>query len=322
MTRVTPSVVLAGTVLLFLGCQRPASSAAEGGPAPSPPREAPTLEELRNTAYGGLEVPGGTVTLADGEWEGEPYEEGAASRPRVSLVRDLRVVGDLDGDGADEAVVALAESSGGTGTLVHLAVVARTDEGLENVATTLLGDRVQLRGMRIEEGRLLVDVLRAGPDDPACCPGDLATLGYTLAAGDLEPFDPETPGARLSLETLGEAEWVLRSWAWDEPAPAEPEVTLQYLEGRFAGRSGCNRYFAPVKETGQTPGAIEVGPAAGTRMACPDPAGAIETRFLQQLEGVNAMGFRAGQLMLSYTSDESRGVMLFDSRSTPGSRGR
>ena len=95
-------------------------------------------------------------------------------------------------------------------------------------------------------------------------------------------------------------------------------MTLQYVEGRFAGHSGCNRYFASVKETGQTPGAIEVGPGAGTRMACPDPAGAVETRFLQQLEGVHVMGFSAGQLMLSYTRDGAGGVMLFDRREPGG----
>jgi heat shock protein HslJ len=52
----------------------------------------------------------------------------------------------------------------------------------------------------------------------------------------------------------------------------------------------------------------------GTRMACPDPAGAVETRFLQQLEGVNNLGFLAGQLMLSYEKDGAGGVMLFDGR--------
>jgi heat shock protein HslJ len=295
---------------LLGGCQTPAGNETAAAPAAT----APTLAELRNATYQGFEEPSGPVTLADGLWEGEPYEPGGASRPSVSFVRDFHVLGDLNGDGVDEAVVLLAQSAGGTGTLVHLGVVGRKGGTLENLATTLIGDRAQIRGVRVEGGRLLVDVLQAGAEDPACCPGELATLGFTLSAKGLEPFESGIASTRLSLATIGETEWVLRSWAWDEVAPGEPEVTLQLMEDRFAGSSGCNRYFAPVKEIGDPAGALEVGPGAGTRMACPDPAGAIEVRFLQQLEGVHSVGFAAGQLMLSYETDGGGGVMLFDGR--------
>jgi heat shock protein HslJ len=315
MTRFAPLSLLPILVLL-VGCQPPA------GEEPAPVDEAstpgpPTLEELRNAAYRVLEEPDGPITLVDGRWEGEPYEAGGASRPEVTLVGDFHVLGDLDGDGTDEAVVLLAESSGGSGTRSHLAVVARRGSGLENVGTTPLGDRVQLRAARIEGGRLVVDVVRAGPDDPACCPGELATQGLTLTADGLKPFDAATPQARLSLETVAGVEWVLRAWTFDEPAPDEPEITLRYLEGRFAGRSACNRYFAPVEE-GELPGAIEVGLGAGTMMACPDPEGAMEARFLKLLGRVNRYGFTAGQLMLSYEADGGRGVLLFDGREAPG----
>lgn len=313
MTRAAQPVALLGALLLLTACQGPGSDAASA-PAPNPPPGAPTLGELENATYEGFDGGAGAVTLVNGEWEGEPWEEGSASRPRVSLLRDLHVVGDLDGDGVEEAVVLLAESSGGTGTFVHLAVVARAGDGLATPVTTLLGDRVQLRGMRIEDGRLLVDVLRAGPDDAACCPGELATVGFTLAVSGLQPFEPGTPPGRLSLDTLGGAEWVLHFWAWDEEAPGEPEVTLQYEEGRFAGSSGCNRYFASVTETGEAPGEIEVGPVAGTRMACPDPAGAVEMRFLRQLEGARTMGFQEGRLRLVYEKDGAVDAMLFDRR--------
>jgi heat shock protein HslJ len=107
---------------------------------------------------------------------------------------------------------------------------------------------------------------------------------------------------------------VLRSWDWDEAAPPEPEITLQYVEGRFAGQSACNRYFAPVKEKGDVPGALEVGLGAGTMMACPDPAGAMESRFLKQLGGVSSFGFVAGQLSFMYAVDDVVGVMLFEGR--------
>lgn len=303
-------------LVLLVGCQ---PQAGDGPPPPdetasAPTAGPPTLEELKNATYQGFEEPDGPVTLVDGKWEGEPYEEGGATVPTVSLIRDFHVLVDLDGDGEDEAVVLIEEAPGGTGRFVHVAVVARQGDGLENVATALLGDRPQIRGVRVEGGRLLVDVLRAGPEDASCCPGELATQGFAFESGRLEPVEIETKPTRLSLHAIAATEWVLRSWSWDEPAPAEPEVTLQYVEGRFAGSSGCNRFSAPAKDAGTAPGDVEVGLGIGTRMACPDPAGAIETRFMTQLAGVNRFGFMAGQLMLIYEADDGGGVMLFDGR--------
>ncbi len=303
-------------MLALLGCQPQSGESPQpaDGRVAAPTAGPPTLEELKNATYRGFEEPAGPVTLVDGKWEGEPYQEGGATLPTVSFIRDFHVLGDLDGDGVDEAVVLIEEAPGGTGRFVHVALVARQGDELENVATTLLGDRVLVRGVRIEGGRMLVDVLRAGPEDASCCPGELATLGFAFEAGRLEPVEIEAEPTRFSLHAIAGTEWVLRSWTWDEAAPAEPEVTLQYVEGRFTGSSGCNRYSAPAKEAGTAPGDVEVGLGIGTRMACPDPAGAIESRFLKQLEGVNRLGFMAGQLMLSYEKDEASGVMLFDGR--------
>ncbi len=69
--------------------------------------QAPTLKELKNASYSGIEGLKGSVKLVDGRWTGRPYGKGSASRPVVSLVGDLRVIGDLDNDGTDDAVVLL-----------------------------------------------------------------------------------------------------------------------------------------------------------------------------------------------------------------------
>ena len=125
--------------------------------------QAPTLKEIKNASYSGIEGLKGSVKLVDGRWKGRPYKQGSASRPVVSLVGDLRVIGDLDGDGTGDAVVLLNYAPGGTGQLLHLAVVARKKGKIQNVATTLIGDRVQIRDVRIEQKRIFVDVVQAGP---------------------------------------------------------------------------------------------------------------------------------------------------------------
>jgi heat shock protein HslJ len=314
-TRKAP-VVIALLAILAWGSGAPSdrgagSVAAADQAAGSEP---PTLEELRNATYEGLEAPGGACSLVDGIWEGEPYVEHGSSRARVIFAGDLRLLGDLDGDGADEAVVVLAESTGGSGVVSYLAAVARGDDGgVDNIATVALGDRVQIRQARIQGGRVVVDAVRAGPEDAACCPGELVRWGWTLTDTGFEQVVSETTG-RLSLEALAGSEWVLRRFDLDEPAPAEPEVTLRYQDGRLDGTSGCNRYAAPVTP-GDMPGDISVGVTMGTRMACPEPAASVEDRFLAQFGDVSTFGFMLGELALTYRTDDHIGVMLLEPRS-------
>lgn len=271
----------------------------------------PLLDELKNMTYRGFEDPSVPVALVDGRWEGMPYVEGGASRPTVNLLQDIVMTGDLDGDGRDEAVVFLNVATGGSGQLLHLAVVARKDGRLDNVATEFIGDRIQIRDARLKDSEIILDVVRTGPKDVACCPGEVASLGWTLSPdGTLNPAKASGAAGRLTLETIGGTQWVLRSWQRHESAPSAPEVTLAYQDGRFAGRSGCNRYSAPVR-TGDMPGDVVVGPAGTTKMACPGPAMAVEMRFLKQLAGVTKFGFMAGRLMLSYEADGILEVMLF-----------
>lgn len=288
-------------------------SAPLGTAAAAADSAAPTLDELRNATYRGLEGAPPEVTLRDGRWEGEPWQPGAATRPRVSLLGELLLAGDLDGDGADEAVVLLDSVPGGTGRFLHLAVMARQAGQLSNIATAMVGDRVQVRAARIENQRIVLDVVQAGPGDAACCPGELASYSWKLVTtGALERAVPVLQG-RLSLAALEGREWVLRAWRHDEPAPAQPEVTLQLRDGKLGGHSGCNRYFASVQEGG-APGDISLGPVGATRMACPDAEAAVEERFLRQLGSVGKFGFVLGRLALTYRTDGGVAAMLFEPR--------
>jgi heat shock protein HslJ len=283
---------------------------------PSEPTKAATraltLKELKNASYSGIEGLKGPFKLVDGKWRGRPYKKGSASRPVVTLVGDLRVMGDLDGDGIEDAVVLLNYAPGGTGQLLYLAVMARKKGKIENIATALIGDRVQIRDVRIEQNRILVDAVQAGPKDAMCCPGEVITRAWILEpGGKLNPSASGTRPERLTLETIGNTEWALRSWDLKEPAPKQPIVTLIFKDGRFAGSSGCNNYFAPAKE-GTMPGDVEVGPVGTTRKSCPDNEMAVERRFLDQLARVKKFSFLATQLALSW---EKQGVwksMLFD----------
>jgi hypothetical protein len=133
----------------------------------------PTLDEVSNATVVGLfDDP---VTLSNGRWEGEPYVVGGASRPTASVIADLSVTGDLDGDGIGERVAFLWSATGGSGTRNYIAVFINTGESVSNRSTMLIGDRVKLREARVAEGRIEVDVVEHGPDDAMCCPSVNAT---------------------------------------------------------------------------------------------------------------------------------------------------
>jgi heat shock protein HslJ len=231
----------------------------------------------------------------------------------VTFVGDFRLTGDLDGNGAEEAVVLLAANTGGSGEIAYLAIVSRLAGRVTNLATAAIGDRVQVRDARIDGRRIVLDVVQAGDGDAACCPGDVVTRSWELQAGGLKEGVPVKTG-RLSIDALAGTEWVLRSWGRDEPAPASPEVTAKFDGLRLAGSAGCNNYFAQLA-AGDAPGDLEVGSPGATRKMCPEAEMAVETRFLEQLAGVTQIRFVAGQLALPYTKqDKSNGVMLFDRR--------
>lgn len=274
---------------------------ARGGAAPAPPTGPPTAEELGAAAYTGFESTAQPVRLANGLWEGPPFVEGGASRPTVTLLRGSRVTGDVDGDGADEAIVLLAESAGGSGTLLHVAVVDRVGSEPINTATRVLGDRVQVRELAVEDGGLRLDVVRAGPGDPACCPGELATYRWGAARPGLVDREPDEVTGRLSLATLADQHWRLRRFDRDTPVADAVEVTLRFEDGRLQGSAGCNLYSAAAVDRTEGPaGGIVIGPPVSERRTCDAQTMTVEERYLHLLAGTVKFSFGAGRLLFHY----------------------
>jgi heat shock protein HslJ len=289
------------------------SPARTARPATSHPDLAPSPSELAQGTYTGIPGLPDSVTLVDGRWEGAPLVAGGAAAPALQLVPSFRLLGDLDQDGDEEAVVLLAQSSGGSGDILYLAVVDRRGGSIRQIAAAPLGDRVQVRRARIEGPKVVLDVVQAGPADAMCCPGELAERNWTLEGETLKE-GASTPAGRLSRSVLEDTEWVLRSWAWNESAPAAPEVTFEVEGDRISGRSGCNRFFGTLT-AGEMAGDLKVGPLNSTRMACPESAMAIESRFLEQMGGIEKFGFLATRLALTYKQkDGAIGTMLFEGR--------
>ena len=274
---------------------------------------APTLAELGSATYAGMED--GPVSLSNGGWEGAPYAEGGASRPRAGLVEDVYLTGDLDGDGAQEAVVILWRNSGGTGTNTYVAVMARQNDEIRNIGTALIGDRVKLRSGKIADGNITLEVLQAGDNDAMCCPTELAIRTWSLQDSQLEEGEIEVVG-KLSLGILDGSEWALTHLDLGQPISTDMDVTLVFTGDRISGKSACNRYSAGIAE-GDRPGSLQISQSMGTRMACPDELMEIERQYLDALSQITDFNFHAGSLALNgQTTDGTRYTMLFVRTST------
>lgn len=273
----------------------------------------PTLAELRNTTYTGTEE--GPVSLSNGRWEGNPYVEGGASRPTAGLVDNVYNTGDLDGDGAEEAVVILWRSGGGTGENTYVMVMARQNGEIKNIGSALIGDRVKLRSGKIDDGKIILEVLQAGENDAMCCPTMLATRTWSLQGDQLVEGEIQVTG-KLSLAALEGTEWVLTHMNRNQAVPEIAEVTLGFGDGRIAGKSACNRYSAGI-EDGDNAGDIKIGQSMSTMMACPDELMKVEREYLDALAHITSFSFYAGNLALNGQKEGSTAYsMLFSKKET------
>ncbi|MBW1855842.1 MAG: META domain-containing protein [Deltaproteobacteria bacterium] len=253
------------------------------------------------------------ITLKDGRWEGKPFIAGGASRPTVGLVKDFRLTGDLNGDGAMEHVVVLWENSGGTGTQNYLAVMGMLEGRLVNLSTTLIGDRVQLQAGRINNGKIEIDVIQHGLDEPACCPSQKATRIWSLDGKELTLKETLLKG-KLSLADLEGLEWVLFRIKRGQALSVKPEVTLRFDGEKIVGKSACNSYFAAVRESGDMAGGISISHVGMTKMACQEEIMNLERRYFEALEEVVKFSFLGGKLALNWKKGETGHTMLFISR--------
>jgi uncharacterized lipoprotein YbaY len=150
----------------------------------------------------------------------------------------------------------------------------------------------------LEDGRL---ALLPGPMTAAECGPDSLYDRFLGLLSKVERVDQD--GERLVLQLAGDAgamefearrevalvgtAWVVRSYNDQKQAVVSVargtslDATFG-ADGRLTGSAGCNRYSAGYEVEGE---GIEIGPAAATRMACPEPEGimAQESSFLTAL---------------------------------------
>jgi heat shock protein HslJ len=267
----------------------------------------PTPAELAGATFSGIENQG-PVTLSAGKWEGQPLSEGGASMPALWLSEGFYLIGDLDQDGADEALVHLTYNSGGTGNFGYLAIMGREGGKVVQEAIGLVGHRAQIRAARIDAESIVLDVLQAGPGDGLCCPRQLATRTFGIQSGKLVETDVQVTGT-VSVSTLAGPKWVLRKLDGQEGGALPGQATLAFASGKISGSTSCNQFQGAVSE-GESATSLVMGPLITTRMACSEPLLAEERAFLEKLGQAEVFQFLFGDLVLS----GANGALVFSPR--------
>ncbi len=266
-----------------------------------------TLDMLKNAQYAGIYNT--VVQLTDGHYEGKPFVEGGASRPTVDFVKGFYTFGDLTGDGIDDAVVFLAENSGGSGAFTYVAAVENRQGLPVNIGTAFLGDRGELKSVTIEDGKISVDMITQGPDDPMCCATLEVIKSFMVENGELVELPVEEIGT-ISTASLDGSTWILDGYGdFSDPTPVLPDteisITFDVAAGKISGSAGCNNYFASyTEEAGRV---LSIGPVGSTMMACPKAIMTQETTYLSMLQTAHSFQFLNGKLM--FPTDE--GLLFF-----------
>ncbi len=306
LVHVSPVLAPLGASLVALTLAGCGDKAPQERLAPPGPPPTPTLDQVKAATVGG--VFDQAITFTDGRYQGEPAEPGAASRPSAFIWEPTFQTADLDGVIGSEALVLLGSNAGGSGEFVNLAVFGMRDGAFTHLATVPVGDRVRLQNLWVERGKVIMDVIEAGPNDAACCPTQVARKTFGYDNGTFRQVSSEVRGT-LAVSMLGANEWTLVEID-GLPVGKDVDPPLIHFEGgKLRGFAGCNRFTASVTET--KPGEIDIGAAAAEKKACPPPQMELEQKFLAQLDAVKSYSYVAGQLALTWADGDRLGTLLF-----------
>ena len=273
---------------------------------------------LGDLAYSGI-LDDHAITLADGFAH---YEDGGSQLPYVSLIDHLIPAGDLNGDGAEDAVVLLVDYSTGSGDFVFLAAVLNVWVAPIPIEALMIGDRSPVKSLTIEGDQVIVELIGPGPGDPACCPTWNMRKVFNLEDNQLVERSSEDLG-KVSLADLNGASWQLVDLNQDqEPALPETEITLRFDDGQISGSAGCNSYNSAVTGEETLPQTFVVGPIATTSKLCSDPISSQENTYLNRLTSIVAWRYDFGYLALTYKLEEmsfGRAVICSTGQTKPAS---
>ena len=229
----------------------------EPPPSPATPTTvSEEVQEIRNAAYQlGAADTLQVVQLTEGK-----FEQGTSGSDDFisAVMTDFAAVGDLTGDGTDEAAALVSENYGGTGVFVFLAVYARVDGAWTFQTSRMVDDRPQLNALSIANNEIFLDAVIHGIDEPMCCPTLRTTRHYRFVDNlldliDYTTFTPSGEPRTIMIESPADGSDVFTS------IPIQGQVTVAPFENNLVYRifdiSGIELSAGAITVSAPDPGA-------------------------------------------------------------------
>ncbi len=137
--------------------------------------------DLENAEYSSLSMYKGKVKLSRGLYRVKAAK-GSARETIVALTNHIAFGKASNKEGS---AVILVTNTGGSGFFYDLAFMVKEKGRQRNIATTALGDRVKIKSLSIENGNIIVQMVKHNKKDPLCCPTQDVTQKYALQGNKL-----------------------------------------------------------------------------------------------------------------------------------------
>jgi len=141
------------------------------------------LEQLKYLEFPSEYAIYGRIKLLNGEYI-EEYDEQSGPGLAINL-SEFIAVGDLDGDGINDAAAILATYPGGSGTFYDLYAIYNGGFYIYSAANIFLGNNLELNSIWIEDSKIYIDMVTHKEGDPACCPTDEVIKTFKLENNEL-----------------------------------------------------------------------------------------------------------------------------------------
>lgn len=269
-------------------------------------RQTPNLEELRNSRYLSEWFEEGFVQLENGEFTGPATPE-SASEITVRIT-DQIAFGQLE-DGSQIAAVVLVTDGGGSGSFYDLAIVGKQGSEIQNSAITSLGDRVQINSIEVIEGKIILDMIIHGPDDPMCCPS-MPVKVVVVREGDKLVQESSTPVTVNEIDkALLDITWEWQGSLYSNDTSAIPNDTSKYSiqfmdDSTISVQADCNMVLGTYAVNGNQ---ITIETGVSTLAACPPDS--LDSVYLRDLNASVIYFFEGDQLFIDLKFDS--GTMQF-----------
>jgi len=257
-------------------------------------------------------IDGVLVSLTEGVSEIEDLDSSSIIETRYF---GNEVMHDLNGDGREDVIFLVTQSTGGTGFFYYVVAALNTQKGYIGSQALFLGDRIAPQTTEMGKGNIIVvNYLdrKAGESfstQPSVGKRMWLLLDInTMQFGEVvQNFEGE---ANPNKMTLGMKKWTWISTLYNDERVIAPKKTQAFAlefgkDGRFSATTDCNQVAGSY--TVSPDKIISFGEMISTKMFC---EGSQENEFTQMLSTVSGYHFTSkGNLVLDIKFDS--GSMTF-----------